>query len=243
MEYREDEWLQLSGLQHFAFCRRQWALIHVEQLWAENLRTVEGDLLHRKAHDSADRESRGDLYILRGVSIQSCELGVSGQCDVIEFHRSEDGIPLQDKEGLWQPYPVEYKRGQPKENDADRLQLCGQAMCLEEMLSCEIKRGALFYGETRRRELVLITYDVNTETLQGKKRLRQIAKQCVNYGQRVQNSVFECKLDAAQCRILQAKLVSLMDEETDSLRFYYLGNKYDNKNILAVRKPICPTIL
>ena len=160
MEYREDEWLQLSGLQHFAFCRRQWALIHIEQLWAENLRTVEGDLLHRKAHDSADRESRGDLYILRGVNIQSRDLGVSGQCDVIEFHRSEDGIPMQDKEGLWQPYPVEYKRGQPKENDADRLQLCGQAMCLEEMLSCEIKRGALFYGETRRREEVIFTAEL-----------------------------------------------------------------------------------
>ena len=104
MEYREEEWLQLSGLQHFSFCRRQWALIHVEQLWAENLRTVEGNLLHQKAHDSTDRESRGDLYILRGVNIQSRELGVSGQCDVIEFHRCQEGVPLQAKEGLWQPY-------------------------------------------------------------------------------------------------------------------------------------------
>jgi CRISPR-associated exonuclease Cas4 len=160
MEYREDEWLQLAGLQHFAFCRRQWALIHIEQLWAENLRTVEGDLLHRKAHDNADRESRGDVYILRGVSIQSRTLGVSGQCDVIEFHRCEYGIPLQAKEGLWKPYPVEYKRGRPKENDADRLQLCVQAMCLEEMLSCEIPQGALFYGETRRREEVDFTEEL-----------------------------------------------------------------------------------
>ena len=98
MEYREDEWLQLAGLQHFAFCRRQWALIHIEQLWAENLRTVEGDLLHRKAHDNAERESRGDVYILRGVSIKSHTLGVSGQCDVIEFHRCEHGISLQARE-------------------------------------------------------------------------------------------------------------------------------------------------
>lgn len=160
MEYREDEWLQLAGLQHFAFCRRQWALIHIEQLWAENLRTVEGDLLHRKAHDNAERESRGDVYILRGVSIQSRTLGVSGQCDVIEFHRCEHGISLQAKEGLWKPYPVEYKRGRPKENDADRLQLCAQAMCLEEMLSCEIPQGALFYGETRRREEVDFTAEL-----------------------------------------------------------------------------------
>ncbi len=162
MEYREEEWLQLSGLQHFSFCRRQWALIHVEQLWAENLPTVEGNLLHQKAHDSTDRESRGDLYILRGVNIQSRELGVSGQCDVIEFHRSQEGVPLQAKEGLWQPYPVEYKRGHSKENDADRLQLCGQAMCLEEMLSCEIKCGALFYGETRRREEVIFTAELRS---------------------------------------------------------------------------------
>ena len=148
----------LSGLQHFVFCRRQWALIHVEQVWAENLRTVEGSLLHQKAHDSLDRESRGDLFILRGVSIQSRELGVAGQCDVLEFHRCSDGITLKNKEGLWQPYPVEYKRGVPKENDADRLQLCAQAMCLEEMLSCDIANGALFYGEIRRREEVVFTH-------------------------------------------------------------------------------------
>ena len=160
MEYREDEWLQLAGLQHFAFCRRQWALIHIEQLWEENLQTVEGDLLHRKAHDNAERESRRDMYILRGVSIQSRTLGVSGQCDVIEFHRCEHGISLQAKEGLWKPYPVEYKRGRPKENDPDRLQLCAQAMCLEEMLSCEIPQGALFYGETRRREEVDFTAEL-----------------------------------------------------------------------------------
>ena len=163
MEYREDEWLQLSGLQHFAFCRRQWALIHVEQLWAENLKTVEGDLLHRKAHDHGDRESRGDLYILRGVSIQSRRLGVSGQCDVLEFHRGEAGVPLEGKDGLWQPYPVEYKRGIPKENDADRLQLCGQAMCLEEMLACSIPYGALYYGETRRREVVEFTDELRSK--------------------------------------------------------------------------------
>ncbi|MBQ9116041.1 MAG: CRISPR-associated protein Cas4 [Clostridia bacterium] len=154
MEYREDEFLMLSGLQHFSFCRRQWSLIHVEQLWAENLRTVEGNLLHRKAHDSADRESRGDLYILRGMSVMSRELGISGQCDVIEFRRDGAGISLNGKEGLWQPYPVEYKRGSPKENDADRIQLCAQAMCLEEMLSCSVDVGYLFYGEIRRREEV-----------------------------------------------------------------------------------------
>ena len=110
--------------------------------------------MHEKAHDSSLRESRGELYILRGISVHSSELGISGQCDVLEYHRGNTGIPLSGKEGLWQPYPVEYKKGSPKENDADRLQLCAQAMCLEEMLCCDIPEGALFYGETRRREII-----------------------------------------------------------------------------------------
>lgn len=154
MMYAEDDYLQLSGLQHFAFCRRQWALIHVENQWAENLRTVEGSLMHEKAHDSSFRESRGDAVILRGVNIHSPSLGISGQCDVLEYHKGDTGISLSGKAGLWQPYPVEYKRGSPKENSADRLQLCAQAMCLEEMLCCDINEGALFYGETHRREIV-----------------------------------------------------------------------------------------
>lgn len=160
MMYSEEDYLQLSGIQHFAFCRRQWALIHIENQWAENLRTVEGEIMHEKAHDSSFRESRGDLYILRGVYIHSSSLGVSGQCDILEYHRGNTGIPLIGREGLWQPYPVEYKRGSPKDNPADRLQLCGQAMCLEEMLCCEIREGALFYGETRRREIVEFSEEI-----------------------------------------------------------------------------------
>lgn len=154
MAYKEEEYLQLSGIQHFAFCRRQWALIHIEQQWAENLRTVDGHILHERAHDGAQRESRGDLRITRDLHIHSAELGISGNCDVVEFHRSSDGVSLSGVEGLWRPYPVEYKRGAPKQTDADRLQLCAQAMCLEEMLCCDIPEGALFYGETRRREIV-----------------------------------------------------------------------------------------
>lgn len=156
MAYNEEEFLQLSGLQHFSFCRRQWALIHIEQQWAENLRTVEGTILHQRAHDGAQRESRGDVRIVRDLHVHSAELGISGSCDVVEFHRSADGVPLSGADGLWRAYPVEYKRGAPKENDADRLQLCAQAMCLEEMLCCEIGEAALFYGETRRREIVAL---------------------------------------------------------------------------------------
>ena len=157
MIYAEEDYLQLSGLQHFAFCRRQWALIHIEQQWHENLRTVEGDLFHRRAHNEQARERRGDILILRGLSIASPKLGLSGKCDVVEFHADPDGIPLRREEGLWIPFPVEYKRGAPKSHQADELQLCAQAMCLEEMLCCTIPEGALFYGETKHRSAVSFT--------------------------------------------------------------------------------------
>lgn len=164
MAYKEEEYLQLSGLQHFSFCRRQWALIHIEQQWAENLRTADGRILHEKAHDTSQRERRGDLLITRDMSIRSPSLGISGSCDVVEFHRGDVGIPLTGQPGLWQPYPVEYKRGEPKINDADRLQLCAQAMCLEEMLCCDIMEGALFYCETRRREIVEFSEELREKT-------------------------------------------------------------------------------
>lgn len=144
----------LSGLQHFAFCRRQWALIQIEQQWKDNVRTVEGDLFHRHAHDEKQVELRGDVLTVRGLRIFSHALNLSGICDVVEFHRHEGGVSLAGREGKWLAYPVEYKRGAPKENDADELQLCAQAMCLEEMLMCNIPEGSLFYGETRRRQRV-----------------------------------------------------------------------------------------
>ena len=155
IDFSEDL-LPLSGLQHFAFCRRQWALIHLEQQWQENLRTVEGGLLHRRAHDEAARERRSDTLILRGLQVVSHQLGLSGQCDVVEFHATPKGVPLQGEEGLWQPYPVEYKRGKPKSHQADELQLCAQAMCLEEMLCCDIPEAYLYYGEPNRRSKVLL---------------------------------------------------------------------------------------
>ena len=163
MIYQEEDFLQLSGLQHYSFCRRQWALIHIEHQWAENYRTVDGTILHQNAHNSEFRESRGDHIITRGVSVYSAELGVSGQCDVVEYHRGSTGIPLNGKEGLWQPYPVEYKRGSPRGDASDAIQLCGQAMCLEAMLCCDIPEGALYYGEVRRRERVIFTPELRLQ--------------------------------------------------------------------------------
>lgn len=154
---REDDAILLSGIQHFAFCRRQWALIHVEQQWAENVRTVDGHLFHHRVHDDSQMEARGNVLLTRGMRVFSERLGVTGVCDMVEFHRSERGISLQGRPGLWSVYPVEYKKGAPKVNDADRLQLCGQAICLEEMLVCDIPEGSLYYGETHRRERVPFT--------------------------------------------------------------------------------------
>ena len=126
-----DDYLLMSGIQHFCFCRRQWALIHLEQQWSENLRTAEGRLEHTRCHDTAQTERRGDLLITRGMKVVSHRLRLSGDCDVVEFRADPEGIPLQHTEGRWRPMPVEYKHGRAKENDADRLQLCAQAMADE----------------------------------------------------------------------------------------------------------------
>lgn len=160
--YSEDDFLMLSGIQHYAFCKRQWALIHVENQWNENVRTVEGKILHKHAHDENRIEKRGDLIITRGLRIKSYSLGISGQCDIVEFHKDLQGIDLYNFDGKWLPYPVEYKKGAPKKNNCDELQLCAEAMCLEEMMNCEIESGALYYGEIRRRSIVL--FDDNLRT-------------------------------------------------------------------------------
>lgn len=172
--YAEDDFLLISGIQHFRFCRRQWALIHIEDQWAENVRTVEGEALHRKAHDASARERRGDLLIIRDMRVFSPRLGITGACDVVEFRRDPAGVPLHGEEGLYLPFPVEYKRGSAREDGANELQLCAQAMCLEEMLACEIPSGALFYGETRRRQNVLFTPELRSEVESCVSQMREL---------------------------------------------------------------------
>jgi CRISPR-associated exonuclease Cas4 len=140
--YTEDHLLPISALQHLLFCERQCALIHLEGLWAENRLTVEGRHLHDKAHEGRS-EKRPGVRITRGLMIRSFRLGLVGKSDVVEFH--------EDPAGPDRPFPVEYKRGRPKKHDADRVQLCAQALCLEEMLGTPVPAGALFYGRTRRR--------------------------------------------------------------------------------------------
>lgn len=161
----ESEYLQLSGIQHFCFCRRQWALIHLEQQWQENLRTAEGQLDHIRCHNDSLREKRGDLLTIRGMRVVSHTLRLSGICDVVEFHADTNGVPLRGREGLWQPFPVEYKHGTSKQSDADRLQLCAQAIALEEMLVCTVPRGAFYYAADRRREIVEFTSELRENTI------------------------------------------------------------------------------
>lgn len=174
MEYKEDDFLQLSGIQHFLFCRRQWALIHIEQQWAENYRTADGGIMHKKVHDSRIRSARGDTLTVRGLRIHSAKLGISGECDAVEFHASKDGISLAKADGLWKPYPIEYKRGKPKDDIFDRAQLCAQAMCLEEMLCCKVEEGALYYGEIRRREIVLFDSTLRNSVCQAIEEMHQL---------------------------------------------------------------------
>lgn len=154
----EDEMVMLSALQHFLFCKRQYALIHEEGLWRENYLTTSGKLLHERV-DSPCAETRRDLHIATSLRLVSHRLGIMGVADLVEFHKVDSDVfdgqkiaaKLPDRSGWWRPFPVEYKRGQPKSHRADEVQLCAQALCLEEMLGVEISDGALFYGTTRRR--------------------------------------------------------------------------------------------
>lgn len=157
VSYDADDYLMLSGIQHFAFCKRQWALIHIEQQWQENSRTFAGQMLHTKADNPNLVESRGDILISRAMPVQSHSLCVSGIADVVEFHRADEGIVLPGREGFWHVVPVEYKVGKKKTDDCDMVQVCAQAMCLEEMFSTSIPFGYLYYGKTRRRTEVMFT--------------------------------------------------------------------------------------
>ncbi len=156
-EYTSDELLPLSGIQHFLFCRRQWALIHVERQWQDNVLTVEGKLLHKRVEDPFFIEVRKETVIARSVPIASYRLGLAGVCDVVEFSQSDQGIRLPGREGLYLPAPVEYKRGKPKRDAIDEAQLCAQAICLEEMLAVNIPTAWLYYGQTRHRLPVELT--------------------------------------------------------------------------------------
>lgn len=160
--YNEDNFIQLSALQHYLFCERQCALIHIEQIWVENRFTLEGEFLHEKVDDQKVRNHGADIRIEYGLMMRSLKLGITGKADVVEFHRNT--------EGKWIPYPVEYKRGKPKENRCDEVQICAQALCLEEMMGVAIAEGSLYYGKTRHRHDVVFDEELRNLTIETIKR-------------------------------------------------------------------------
>lgn len=160
--YDEPNLLPISALQHLIFCERQCALIHIEQVWSDNEFTAEGNILHERTHEGPD-ESRPGVRIARGLPVRSLELGLSGQCDVVEFHQDSGNVLL-----------VEYKRGKPKSHAADEVQLCAQALCLEEMLNRRIEGGALFYGKRRRRTDVIFDEALRALTRESARRLHAL---------------------------------------------------------------------
>ncbi|MDO4212471.1 MAG: CRISPR-associated protein Cas4 [Bacteroidales bacterium] len=165
MPYAEDDMLMLSGIQHYAFCPRQWALIHIDQQWGDNLLTTEGHIMHQHVDDPFYRQKMGDHICLRSVSLASKELGLYGISDMVELHpvdSPENAITHPQYPGHWMPYPVEYKHGKPKRDDVDVVQLAAQAMCLEEQYGIRIPEGAIFYGEIRRRTEVTFTDELRS---------------------------------------------------------------------------------
>ena len=164
----------MSGIQHFDFCRRQWALIHIEQQWADNFFTASGQIEHQVCHDDTLIEKRNERIIMRGMKAISHKLQMTGICDVVEFHSDKNGIALNKYSGNWQPVPIEYKHGISKTIDADRLQLCAQAIALEEMLVCDIEYGYLYYKSSNKREKVYFTQEL-------RKKVFDYAKEMKNY--------------------------------------------------------------
>lgn len=163
MIYHEDELLLLSGIQHYYFCKRQWALIHLEQQWDENRTTMEGKIIHERADDPFLLESRNDIFISRAIPLVSYTLGFYGVADVIEFFSSRIGVKVKGREGKWIPNIVEYKRGRVKKDNRDIVQLVAQIMCLEEMLGCKIESSDLFYNKIKRRIKVRITEELREQ--------------------------------------------------------------------------------
>lgn len=163
MDSNPEEFLMLSGIQHFKFCPRQWALIHIEQQWEENIKTIQGNHLHRNADQPFMKEKRGHKLVTRSMHVQSKELRITGICDVVELIKDKDGVFIPKLNDVFRVIPVEYKRGKPKKDNIDILQLTAQAICLEEMLLCEVDKGYIYYNEIRNRQEIEFTDQLRGE--------------------------------------------------------------------------------
>jgi CRISPR-associated exonuclease Cas4 len=195
--YTEDDLLMLSGIQHISFCRRQWALIHVEKQWSENVKTVEGHILHEKVDDPSFTEKRKDIITSRAIPIVSYSLGLYGIADAVEFISSkneENSTTLAGRKGFWHVNIVEYKLGKPKSTDADKIQLCAQAICLEEMFSTKIKKGDIFYGKIRHRVEVIFDEELRKQTYKLSKLMHELMEKGITPKAEIQTGCKMCSL-------------------------------------------------
>ena len=161
----EDDYLMLSGIQHFYFCKRQWGLIHLEQQWEDNSSTMQGQFLHERADNPYITEKRRDKFISRAIHVSSKRLGLRGILDVVEFHKNSSGIKIKGKKGLWRPSIVEYKKGRTKSDYRDIVQLVAEVICLEETLNIKINYSYLYYFESKEKIKIEITKELRNEVV------------------------------------------------------------------------------
>ncbi len=216
MMFVEEDLLPLSGLQHMMFCERRWALVQIENVWEDNRFTAEGSVLHEKAH-SGGMESRPGALIRRTVALRSFRMGLSGQADIVEFlpaKTGQSGLALLGRRGLWQPYPIEYKRSKDKaDSQAYRVQLCAQALCLEEMLGVEISEGAVFDGTAKRRHVVSFTPELREAVAAAAREMHRLFAAGMTPPPHFKKACFSCSL---KDRCLPESI-----EQTGSVLAYY----------------------
>lgn len=207
-EYTSDELLPLSGIQHFCFCRRQWALIHVERQWQENVLTVEGKLMHERVDDPFFNETRKGVITTRSMPVASYHLGLYGVCDMVEFTPSSDGVNLHAREGKYIPAPVEYKHGKEKKDSSDEMQLCAQAICLEEMLSVAIPVGYFYYGQIRHRVEVAISDKLRSQVTKMSTEMHAYFERGYTPQVKPSKACRSCSLEDICMPVLQGKSIS-----------------------------------
>ena len=214
--------LMLSGIQHYMFCPRQWALIHIEQQWADNRLTTEGQLLHKNVDNPFYRQKNGDTITLRSLHIASRQLGLYGITDAVELIPSdspEDSITHNRYPGYWKPYPVEYKRGHSKPDERDEVQLAAQAMCLEEMYGINIPYGALYYDEVKHRETIAISDGLRRTTQQCAKQMHDIFK----------SGIMPKPVKASHCRNCSLKDICMPEmSDCTQVKTYLNNNLYED---------------
>jgi len=227
--YEEEELLPISALQHLLFCERRAALILLEGLWQDNIFTAEGSVLHEQVHQ-IETESRGSLRIARGLWLRSLHLGLCGRADVVEFQRLADNAQrstattLPDVEGLWQPFPVEYKRGRLRNEVSFEIQLCAQALCLEEMLSIQVFAGAIYYGKARRRLEVPFNHKIRDKVEVAAKRLHALVSSGITPTVRPQA---KCRL----CSLIDVCLPAAMSRRKDVPKYLKLAYSLEENAI------------